>query len=501
MTATFGDFVDGARVHLEIAQRHAQTEIHLQASAETLHAGRSLTTMLARCADDFAHSAAVAVPLQKAADLLARWEPNPASALHPVPLHLSTAGLAWGAAGDVLATHFSPQMTHARSDWTRVITDNEVRRQLLHEVGSHALALSAILDRTAHAHAPEIRAARELLTSPDVVEASRLGGSAVVRAIPLNDPAPPAAIPTAPQTPDELRAGITTSTNALRALCHHKHESGPREWHRTALAGSIITHITARLLTQLTRRAYELNPDRRHDLGQALQRVANGLEEAHAEWKDVRRAWQGLFPRGPLDRSQRQQHLEQVTVLLGRLLHTNPLWTPAQGDAPPIKSPAQTARNTAEMVPPLRSTLNTCEALVAIAEQDQRDLTRALRDGRLPREGTQDLLAAYEELTRPKLRTSWAISEAIFLSADPAQRPALWPEIHALELRRDSPALTKQATRQRQESQRWLEWLSTRPAVADTRLDLPVRGDSTSPPAATRSISTAREQPSPSRNT
>ncbi|MEW9533592.1 hypothetical protein [Microbispora sp. NPDC049125] len=470
MTATFGDFIDGARAHLEIADRHAHADIHPGISAGIFDAGRSLTAMLARCADDFAGAREVGNPLRHASHLLGRWETDGSSAQHPIPLHLSAAAVAWGAAGDVLATHFSPRRTHARSDWTTVITDQRVRSHLLSEVAGHALALSSILDRTAHAHAADIRAARHLLSSSPMVAAARLDGSAALRVVPLNQPAAPEPIPQVAQTADELRAGITTGAEALRALRYHDTDKGPAEWHRTALAASIITHISARMLTQLTRRAYELNPDRQHDLGQLLQRATDGLDQSHAEWKGVRRAWLRHLRPGPVARSLRQQHLEQVAVRLGRLLYANPMWTPAPHDAAEIKSPQALATSTGAMVPTLRSVLHTFEALIAVTEQDRGDMIRAGKADHLPDGDTSALRTAYEELSTPKVRTSWSISEAIFLAADPDQRPQLWPEVHALELRRSPTAFTQQAARERDGTSRWLEWLSTRTTVSDTRL-------------------------------
>ncbi|GII34906.1 hypothetical protein Pmi06nite_83480 [Planotetraspora mira] len=81
-------------------------------------------------------------------------------------------------------------------------------------------------------------------------------------------------------------------------------------------------------------------------------------------------------------------------------------------------------------------------------------------------------LAEYKELNRPKTRTSWALSEAALLAADPDLRPALWQDINLLELRRDPAAFTRRTAQQRPGTREHLEWLASRTAVSDTRVDL-----------------------------
>ncbi|WP_066946658.1 hypothetical protein [Microtetraspora fusca] len=468
MTVTFGDLIDGAQAHMEIAELHARHDIDVTVSAGVFNTARSLTATLARCARDFARADEVARPIREASHLLARWEPNHAAASHPLPMHLSAAATAWGAAGDILATHFSADRTATRSEWTTVITSQHVRDRLVREVASHALALSAILDRTALAHAADARFASGLLSSPMLIRASTLDGSTALREIPLNRPGPVQPLPHQPETPDELRAGITADTDALRTLCHLDTELGQREWQRTALAASIITHIGTKLLTGLTRRSYELNPDRNHALGKALQRGTNGIDGMNAMWKGVRQAWEGRLPARTATRSARQQHLDQVVVRLGRLLYTDPLWTPARRNAVPIKSPEMIAPTARDMVPALRSVLRVFEALTVIAEHDRRDVTRAMRAERLP----EDLVQAYGWLTSSRVRSSWALSEALFHAADPGQRPELWHEVDLLEMRRDPAAHSCHTLREREGTRLWLEWLSTRDAVSESHLDL-----------------------------
>jgi hypothetical protein len=244
--------------------------------------------------------------------------------------------------------------------------------------------------------------------------------------------------------------------------------------HRTALACSIITHISARILTQLTRRASELT-DYKHDLSKALQRSADGMEQAHAEWKAVRRAWQGYLAQKPAHPSMRQQHLTRVTVGLGRLLYANPLWTPTPQDAAPFKTPDAIAPSPMDMAPLAQATLHAFEALMVVARRDRRDVTHVLRRSRSLAAEVGGVLADYKELNRPKARTSWALSEAALLAADPDLRPALWQDINLLELRRDPTAFSRRATQQRPGTREHLEWLATRSVVSDAQFDLPTR--------------------------
>ncbi|GII34616.1 hypothetical protein [Planotetraspora mira] len=471
MTATFGDFIDGARKHLDIATRHAQADLDHAISAETFQAGRRLTLTLARCAQDFADADDVAAQLRRASDLLGRWEPSPAAGPHPVPLHLAAAATAWGAAGDLLATHLPLLDSGPRSDWVAVLADRQAQDQLLAAVTDHAQAVSAILKRTALARALDIQAAGHLLDSLPQRDVPVRSGPPVIRTLPLNHTVAPPPSWQEPKPPTELRAGISTSAEALRTLCHRESESGPWEWQRTALACSIITHVSARILTQLTRRACDLT-DLKSDLSKALRRSTDGMEQAHAEWKALRRTWQGNLALKPANPSVRQQHLTLVTVGLGRLLYANPLWTPTPQDAAPFKTLNAIAPTVGDMAPLVQAILDAFEALMVIARRDRRDVSHALRRSRSLAAEVGGALSDYKELNRPKTRTSWALSEAALLAADPDLRPALWQDINLLELRRDPAAFTRRTTQQRPGTREHLEWLATRAVASDTPLDL-----------------------------
>jgi hypothetical protein len=108
--------------------------------------------------------------------------------------------------------------------------------------------------------------------------------------------------------------------------------------------------------------------------------------------------------------------------------------------------------------------MHTFESLSVVAELDQKNVLRPLLNCHLP----PALLNPYEELTRPKTRTSRALNEAIFLIADPDQRQDLWQEIHALELRRATTNSNHRPQQRRNGTSRWLEWLNTRAAVSES---------------------------------
>ncbi|MEU6430760.1 hypothetical protein ABZ860_33100 [Microbispora sp. NPDC046973] len=235
----------------------------------------------------------------------------------------------------MLATHVTRRGDAPRSDWAAVLSDEQVRNGLLNEVADHTLALVAVMDRSGLTRDLDTQTACSLLRC-----ASRSGDAPSLRAVPLNEPPwPPQPVPQEAQTPHELSAGIIAGSDALRGLCHRPQEFSPRQWQRTALAASVITDIAAKSLTQLTRRCYELDPDRQQALGKALQQATDVVQRANAEWKGVRQAWHGQVAAGPLSASVREQHLDQTAVRLGRLLYDNPRWTPARQDSAPLKAP------------------------------------------------------------------------------------------------------------------------------------------------------------------
>ncbi|GIH51699.1 hypothetical protein SAMN05421833_129107 [Microbispora rosea] len=491
MDTTFGDLLDGAWTHLGGATMHAHPQLGGDITAAAKDACRSLTARLARCAEDFTRADDIAQPIHEASRLLTRLGgyTSAAAARHPLALHLRAASTSWGAAGDMLATHFTRRGDAPRSDWAAVISDEQVRDGLLSEVADHTLALVAVMDRSGLTRDLDTQTACSLLRSSALRCASRSGDAASLRAVPLNEPPwPPQPVPQEAQTPHELSAGIIDGSDALRALCHRPQELSPRQWQRTALAASIISDIAAKSLTQLTRRCYELNPHRQQALGKALQQATDVVQRANAEWKGVRQAWHGQVAAGPLSASVREQHLDQMTVRLGRLLHDNPRWTPARQDRAPLKAPAVIAPAIADMVPIARAVLHAFEGLTVVAGRDRQDVRRVLRAD-VGQPGRRQLLAAYEQLGSPKARASLALSEAMLLAAPPELRDELWQDIRILELRRngtlDGSASARTAT---------LHQLKTLIAGADgpeSRLDLSTASrtaGATIPPAPTSSL-------------
>ncbi|GAB3910800.1 hypothetical protein GCM10027612_87310 [Microbispora bryophytorum subsp. camponoti] len=292
MDTTFGDLLDGAWTHLGGATMHAHPQLGGDINAAAKDACRSLTARLARCAEAFARADDIAQPIHEASRLLTRLggHSSAAAATHPLVLHLRAASTSWGVAGDMLATHFTRRGDAPRSDWAAVISDEQVRDGLLSEVADHALALVAVMDRSGLTRDLDTQTACSLLRSSALRCAARSGDAASLRAVPLNEPPwPPQPVPQEAQTPHELSAGIIDGSDALRALCHRPQEFSPRQWQRTALAASVITDIAAKSLTQLTRRCYELNPDRQQALGKALQQATDVVQRANAEWKGCAR--------------------------------------------------------------------------------------------------------------------------------------------------------------------------------------------------------------------
>ncbi|MEU7942481.1 hypothetical protein [Microbispora bryophytorum] len=472
MDTTFGDLLDGAWTHLGGATMHAHPQLGGDVTAVAKDACRSLTARLARCVEDFARADDIAQPIHEASRLLTRLGgyTSAAAAAHPFALHLRAASTSWGAAADMLATHFTRPGDAPRSDWAAVISDEQVRDGLLSEVADHALALVAVMDRSGLTRDLDTQTACSLLRSSALRCASRTGDAPSLRAVPLNEPPwPPQPVPQEAQTPHELSADVIDGSDALRALCHRPQEFSPRQWQRTALAASVITDIAAKSLTQLTRRCYELNPHRQQALGKALQQATDVVQQANAEWKGVRQAWHGQVAAGPLSASVREQHLDQTAVRLGRLLYDNPTWTPARQDRAPLKAPAAIAPSTTDMVPTTRAVLHAFEGLAVVAERDRQDVKRALHVD-TGQHGRDRLQAAYEQLGSPKARASLALSEAILLAAPAELRDELWQDIRLLELRRGQPL--DGAASERAASLRRLKALITGAGDEHSRLDL-----------------------------
>ncbi|MBX6167816.1 MAG: hypothetical protein IRY84_09280 [Thermobispora bispora] len=133
MDTTFGDLLDGAWTHLGSATMHAHPHLDGDITAAAKDACRSLTARLARCVEDFARADVIAQPIHEASRLLTRLGglTSAAAAAHPLTLHLRAAATSWGAAGDMLATHFTRRGDAPRSDWAAVIGDERVRNGLL----------------------------------------------------------------------------------------------------------------------------------------------------------------------------------------------------------------------------------------------------------------------------------------------------------------------------------------------------------------------------------
>lgn len=299
------------------------------------------------------------------------------NAAHPVPVHVGGAALALGTGHDLLKDALQPAVglgerdrghgRPARGAGRRGTPGTAPRPS--HEGGPSRSAQSGRLDSVRLD-----RLVTALRTAGDIAfRVTAPGAAETLVAVPLRATQPPSVLP-ATASVGQLCAGIITNAEGIRTA---QPEAGGQlssaDCRRNATAAVVALHCAYQAVTMLTRRHTELHPARELLVRRTLRLSAGGLHRVLDRWQAVRHRWQRLLfdqrRPGPAD------HLDQMTIRLGRLISTNPEWTFELSNLPTLKSPAELAPTTADMSQILLSVRHATEALAELGHRDLAQVT------------------------------------------------------------------------------------------------------------------------------
>jgi hypothetical protein len=400
--ATAGTFLRGAVSQLELAgkQRPSRAEVREAASAFGLvlaSLGRYLKAGI--LPGRWPQTAAAArAQLRRptwllrppAQDLVVRL-PGARPGLMADTLGSSARSLT--AARDLLHTHFTPTpdggMAH-RSHWAAVIESPAVARALAAEVAGYARRLEPIVAGWARAAAewPDfaheaqvfatthhgLRATRDAIGGTLAHDPASAGDRALLYAVPVNAPIPPA-LPQAAESAESIcRAIIVTAERARQATWASRHpwsaDNSEISLRRTAEAAAIASYNCEFALEMLADRARQLG---RGALAASLARAQEAAFTARSRWVDVAQRWNGQMvtitaatqaPTGP------SPAVSELAVWTGRLVYTNPAWAPGQGRRGIPRIPDELASSEEAVAGAVAAIHHSADALHRVAEAE-----------------------------------------------------------------------------------------------------------------------------------
>jgi len=362
---------------------------------------------------------------------------------------LVSAAKSLTAARDLLQTHFAPDRTYA-SEWAPVISSPQVARALAAETSWWAwqmapLAMSLARAGTSRsARSEDVRyrlevAGRSLWDAAGTIDTALLRDPAtaadlvVLRAIPINS-MPARVVPQGTEPVALLCEGTISTAERIRQVTWKPYPAWSPDISETSLrhtAGMavVISHNCGVALDLLASRASHLGLT---GLSARLAESAVTAHAAQARWLDAASAWGSqVVTDTRRTRSPVCMEAEDLALWTGRLVYSDPRWTPAHGRRHNLRPPNELAgyasdfSRSAAAVHSVGETLNRlaeaeCDQVHAIANTGRLYVrTRSLPDwfdiprayGRAPREHVNALLAAYQAVERASARLATDLAE------------------------------------------------------------------------------------------
>jgi hypothetical protein len=308
-------------------------------------------------------------------------------------LHLSAAADNLEAGHDLLQTHFATDdqsgWRHGTSFWASAIVSQQVNAALVSEMGSGAGHLATWALQLASADSGERLPARARAAISGgcrwlwVAEAaSRVlrhhpgaaAGHALLYAIPIN-------LPPLRHTPHdglpipELCAGTITTTERLRHLAyigatrgHHPKVALAASWQRTAQAAAITGHCSELILRQLAEPG--IRPPTAAAVTTANEQAAQAASRSWRAWRAIGHDWDIFTTNRGAAFTPVAAEIGDLVLWAGRLVHTDPAWTPARRHASQLRRATDFAGDD-EITAVITALHNASDALTRIAAHDR----------------------------------------------------------------------------------------------------------------------------------
>ncbi|MEU5992829.1 hypothetical protein ABZ806_28000 [Spirillospora sp. NPDC047418] len=276
----------------------------------------------------------------------------------PLAAKLRAASIALGCGLDLLATHFPTNPDQATSVNAAVIAAPDTARALLHQLSTH----TATLGHLAYGTATPTDQAGPLLLKAAVLARIYSENQPLppITAIPLHH-TPDRIPPEIGETSDQVLAGINAS---IHRLSNPTTATSVTTWRYLARAAAIICDLNHKTIRQLIYRINELN---RPDHLPAIKRAEFDLRHLRTAWKSIVRHWDTHIGHHGHPANGPATDAGDLIIRLGRLIHTDPAWTPSPRASPHLKPPHQLAPTPTHAAQLATVTLKAVEACNTLA--------------------------------------------------------------------------------------------------------------------------------------
>jgi hypothetical protein len=348
------------------------------------------------------------------------------SADSPVASRIGAAADLLGCGLDLLKSHFTGPTRTPTGPTATVVTHPDTSRHLLGLVGRNAATLTRIADLTE----PGLKTAGGRLAEV-AQNAVRAGGPGTA---PITGVAAHTQTTRREPVPGEtqVRAMAGISASAQRVI-NAEGLTGVRSWRYTAAGASITHHLGSMILARL---ADHLGDRGQHGNASQLRETVDRLNEAGSSWRSIAgylrktTVGDGQPPYTPL-----AQDISDLVVRLGRLIHTDPHWTPDLRSATALRSGPELAPDPKTIAGLALSVLHTVDAFRVLADQHHRSAQKVLPAG--------PLLDGYAMAHQRGTHATITLADTVLTLNHNARQPAIAGQAALIQQRAD---LTQAAT-------------------------------------------------------
>ncbi|WP_301176037.1 hypothetical protein [Actinomadura geliboluensis] len=269
---------------------------------------------------------------------------------------LRAASIALGCGLDLLSTHFPVTSGQATTSNAGIIAAPDTARTLLHQLSTYTATLGHLAYGT---NAPSNQAGPLLLKAAVLARiCSQDQTPPPINPIPFHH-IPDRIPPQIGESADQASTGINAS---IHRLSNPASATSVTTWRYLARAAAIICDLNRKTIRQLI---YRLNEP---DHLSAMKQAAADLRYVGTAWRGIVRRWDeqiggyGHPANGPATDAG------DLIIRLGRLLHTDPAWTPSPRASSRLRPPHELARDlahAAELATITLKTVETCNTLAA----------------------------------------------------------------------------------------------------------------------------------------
>ncbi|MFG2245825.1 hypothetical protein [Spirillospora sp. NPDC048823] len=272
--------------------------------------------------------------------------------------NLRAASIALGCGLDLLSTHFPTGPDQTTSANAVVIAAPDTARSLLRQLSTHTATIANLSSRTT----PPADQASPLLLKAAVVARIHSENQAQppITAIRLHHT--PARIPLViSEGETQALAGIDAS---IHRLTNPTSIASVTTWRYLARAAAITCDLNVKTIQQLIYRMKEIDePGHRS----ALQKAATATKQTGKKWKEIVHRWDEQTKHHGHPANGPATDASDLIIRLGRLIHSDPAWTPSPRASYRTKSPEELAPDLTQAARIATVTMKTIEACNTLA--------------------------------------------------------------------------------------------------------------------------------------